>query len=38
LKDNKDLYKNVKAEILKYYDYQTCEILNYDIEKGKSSF
>lgn len=38
MKTRKELYNEVEAEILKLHDYETCEILSYDIEQGNKEF
>jgi periplasmic divalent cation tolerance protein len=38
MKTRKELYNEVEAEILKLHDYETCEILSYDIKQGNKHF
>ena len=38
MKTRKELYNEIEAEILKLHDYETCEIIAYDIEKGNKDF
>ncbi len=34
----KNLFSEVKEEILKIHDYEVCEILSYDITNGNEEF
>lgn len=38
MKTKKDLFKEVEKEILSIDDYETCEIIAYDIEEGNNKF
>ena len=38
MKTKKELFEEVKEEILKIHDYDICEIASYDIEQGSDSF
>ena len=38
MKTKKSLYKEIENEILKIHDYDTCEILCYDISDGNEKF
>lgn len=38
MKTKKELFNEVKEEILKLHDYDICEIASYDIEEGSTSF
>ena len=38
MKTKKELFEEVKEEILKIHDYDICEIASYDLEQGSESF
>ena len=38
MKTKKTLFKEVEKEILKIHDYETCEIISYDITNGNEKF
>lgn len=38
MKTKKDLFKEVEKEILSVHDYDTCEIISYDIDEGNDKF
>lgn len=38
MKTKKELFKEVEKEILNVHDYETCEIMAYDIEQGNDKF
>ena len=38
MKTKKDLFKEIEKEILSIHDYETCEIMAYDIEEGNDKY
>ncbi len=38
MKAKKDLFKEIEKEILNIHDYETCEILSYNIEEGNEKY
>ena len=38
MKTKRNLFKEVEEEILKIHDYETCEIISYDITNGNEKF
>ena len=38
MKTKRNLFKEVEEEILKGHDYETCEIISYDITNGNEKF
>ena len=38
MKTKKDLFKKIEKEILNIHDYETCEILSYNIEEGNEKY
>lgn len=38
MKTKKELFKEVEEEILGIHDYETCEIISYDIDEGNNKY
>ena len=38
MKTKKELFEEVKEEILKIHDYDICEIASYDLDQGSDGF
>ena len=38
MKTKKDSFKEVEKEILSIHDYETCEIISYDIDEGNDKY
>ena len=38
MKTKKDLFKEVEKEILSIHDYETCEIISFDINEGNDKY
>ena len=38
MKTKKELFKEVEEEILGIHDYETCEIISYDIDEGNDKY